>query len=182
MSDDQIQGSVPSDMSSDQSDASHSNSAQSQLDLISANVSRFGYAGDVSETDAFSALSQNSLVVDVRTRAEWSFVGVPAIAPERLVLSEWQAFPDMQVQPDFAQKTAQEVFARSGAKSAEEAPTLFFLCRSGARSRSAAIAMTEAGFAQCFNIQNGFEGVPNEHGHRGIVNGWKASNLPWRQS
>lgn len=153
-----------------------------QSEQINVNVSRFGYAGDVAERDAFEALSHNAIIVDVRTRAEWSFVGLPAIAPEQLVLSEWQVFPDMQVNPDFAEQTGQEILARSGVTSSAEAPQVFFLCRSGARSRSAAIAMTQAGFPQCFNIENGFEGGPDQQGHRGVLNGWKASNLPWRQS
>jgi rhodanese-related sulfurtransferase len=56
------------------------------------------------------------------------------------------------------------------------------LCRSGARSRAAAIALTGAGFAQAFNIGDGFEGDVDPQGHRGNRNGWKAANLPWRQS
>ncbi|MEP0521686.1 MAG: rhodanese-like domain-containing protein [Hyphomicrobiales bacterium] len=153
-----------------------------QTSQIASNVSQFGYAGDVSERHAFVALSHNAIIVDVRTRAEWSFVGVPAIAPEKLVLCEWQVFPDMQVNPAFIEQTRQEIMARSGAAAPGDAPQVFFLCRSGARSRSAAIAMTEAGFPQCFNIENGFEGAPDHQGHRGVVNGWKASDLPWRQS
>lgn len=164
--------------------ASSQSSSQSspQSEQINVNVSRFGYAGDVAGRDAFEALSHKAIIVDVRTRAEWSFVGLPAIAPEQLVLSEWQVFPDMQVNPVFAEQTGQEILARSGVATPADAPQVFFLCRSGARSRSAAIAMTQAGFPQCFNIENGFEGGPDQQGHRGVVNGWKANNLPWRQS
>ncbi|MFK8033003.1 MAG: rhodanese-like domain-containing protein [Hyphomicrobiales bacterium] len=162
---------------------SHSSSQSSaQSEQIRVNVSRIGYAGDVAERDAFEALSHRAIIVDVRTRAEWSFVGLPAIAPEQLVLSEWQVFPDMQVNSAFTEQTGQEILARSGASTPAEAPQVFFLCRSGARSRSAAIAMTQAGFPQCFNIENGFEGGPDQQGHRGVVNGWKANDLPWRQS
>lgn len=162
---------------------SHSSSQSSaESEQIRVNVSRIGYAGDVAERDAFEALSHRAIIVDVRTRAEWSFVGLPAIAPEQLVLSEWQVFPDMQVNSAFAEQTGQEILARSGAATPAEAPQVFFLCRSGARSRSAAIAMTQAGFPQCFNIENGFEGGPDQQGHRGVVNGWKANDLPWRQS
>lgn len=153
-----------------------------QTSQITTNISQFGYAGDVSERDAFDALSHKAIIVDVRTRAEWSFVGVPAIAPEQLVLCEWQVFPDMQVNPSFAEQTAQEVMRRSGAATPGDVPQIYFLCRSGARSRSAAVAMTQAGFPQCFNIKNGFEGIPDQLGHRGVVNGWKANDLPWRQS
>jgi rhodanese-related sulfurtransferase len=63
----------------------------------------------------------------------------------------------------------------------KEAPVLL-LCRSGARSRAAAIALTAAGFGQAINIGDGFEGDTDDEGHRGNRNGWKASNLPWRQS
>lgn len=172
------------DLSSTASETSAQSSANlaQQSESISANVSRQGYAGDVAERDAFQALSTNAIIVDVRTRAEWSFVGLPAASPEQLVLSEWQVFPDMQVNPAFVEQTAKEILTRSGANSPGEAPQVFFLCRSGARSRSAAIAMTQAGFPQCFNIENGFEGVPDQQGHRGVVNGWKANGLPWRQS
>jgi rhodanese-related sulfurtransferase len=58
---------------------------------------------------------------------------------------------------------------------------VFLLCRSGARSRAAAIALTEAGFRQAFNISDGFEGDADQDGHRCNRNGWKAENLPWRQ-
>ena len=72
--------------------------------------------------------------------------------------------------------------ARNGAIYASDpkAPVML-LCRSGARSRAAAIALTEAGFAQAFNIAGGFEGDADGEGHRGNRNGWKAENLPWRQ-
>jgi rhodanese-related sulfurtransferase len=59
--------------------------------------------------------------------------------------------------------------------------TLLFICRSGARSRSAAIAMTQAGFRTCYNVAGGFEGPPDGERHRGKVDGWKAKGLPWVQ-
>ncbi|HZF36618.1 MAG TPA: rhodanese-like domain-containing protein, partial [Candidatus Angelobacter sp.] len=61
-----------------------------------------------------------------------------------------------------------------------EAP-IFFLCRSGARSRAAAMAMTQAGYARCYNIANGFEGNHDAERHRGKAAGWKADGLPWTQ-
>ena len=60
--------------------------------------------------------------------------------------------------------------------------SIYFLCRSGVRSKHAAIAMTEAGWARCFNIASGFEGPPDPAGHRGTVDGWKAQGLPWTQT
>lgn len=145
-------------------------------------VAALGYAGDVSAPDAFAAIADKALIVDVRTRAEWTFVGLPALAPDHLILCEWQIFPDMQVNPDFVTLTGREILARCAADNPADAPAVFFLCRSGTRSRSAAIAMTGAGFPACFNIKDGFEGVPDAQEHRGSVNGWKADDLPWRQS
>ncbi len=144
-------------------------------------VAAIGYAGDVSAPDAYASLADKALIVDVRTGAEWTFVGLPALTPEQLVLCEWQIFPDMQLNPEFVSLAGQEILARSGGDHPADAPAVYFLCRSGARSRAAAIAMTGAGFPACFNIENGFEGVPDAQGHRGRVNGWKADDLPWRQ-
>ncbi|MHA1113507.1 MAG: rhodanese-like domain-containing protein, partial [Alphaproteobacteria bacterium] len=61
------------------------------------------------------------------------------------------------------------------------APTLF-LCRSGARSMAAAMAMTALGHTDCRNIVEGFEGDLNGDHHRGEASGWKAAGLPWEQS
>jgi rhodanese-related sulfurtransferase len=57
-----------------------------------------------------------------------------------------------------------------------------FLCRSGVRSRAAAIAMTRAGFSRAYNIAGGFEGDLDGERHRGAANGWKAAGLPWKQT
>ena len=58
---------------------------------------------------------------------------------------------------------------------------IYFLCRSGARSNSAAMALTQAGYTACFNISEGFEGPHDQNRHRGSTAGWKASGLPWVQ-
>ena len=59
---------------------------------------------------------------------------------------------------------------------------VYFLCRSGARSRAAALAMTQAGQERCYNIADGFEGPLDDKHRRGAVEGWKAHDLPWAQS
>ncbi len=79
---------------------------------------------------------------------------------------------------DFAAQLAAELAARGVSK---DAP-LYFICRSGARSRHAAVAMADAGFTQCFNVAGGFEGPHDPERHRGQVEGWKAAGLPWTQS
>ncbi|ABS61625.1 Rhodanese domain protein [Parvibaculum lavamentivorans DS-1] len=138
------------------------------------------YAGDVAPGDAWRVLQSNpdAVLVDVRTRAEWSFVGLPDLssAGKEPLLMEWQQFPAMALNPGFVDDLAASLGA-----SRKQAP-VFFLCRSGARSRSAAIAMTAAGFSQCFNVAGGFEGDLDSERHRGGRTGWKAAALPWVQS
>ena len=149
--------------------------------MTSANA-RPDYAGDVECADAWTLLQENpqTQLVDVRTAAEWSFVGLPDLSGigRATICVEWQRFPDMAIDPDFAARTAEQL-RRAGA--GPDTPVLF-LCRSGARSRSAAVAMTAAGFGHAYNVAGGFEGDMDQNRHRGTRNGWKASGLPWRQS
>lgn len=114
-------------------------------------------------------------LVDVRTDAEWNFVGLPDLseAGQQPVLISWQVYPSMQVNGSFA-----EHLRKAGLTPLNK---IYFLCRSGARSLAAAQAAQAAGFAQAYNIADGFEGPPDATGHRGTVAGWKAEGLPWRQ-
>lgn len=145
-------------------------------------VNNADYAGDVTSPDAWAMLraEPKAQLIDVRTAAEWAYVGLPDLSDlgREVHCVGWQIFPSMAVNPDFAAQAAEKM-RRAGA--GEQTP-LLFLCRSGARSRAAAIAMTRAGFAKSFNIVNGFEGDLDAERHRGMRNGWKAANLPWRQS
>lgn len=140
------------------------------------------YAGDITPGDAWRILSQDSgaVLVDVRSQAEWSFVGVPDLAPvgKKPILTAWAHFPGMVANTDFLAELTQ---ALAQAGHGDGSPVLF-LCRSGARSRSAAIAATAAGIAPAYNIIAGFEGDLDGDGHRGATGGWKASGLPWRQT
>ena len=137
-----------------------------------------GYAGDVSPATAWKILGERSdaVLIDVRTRAEWNYVGLPDLASigKKPALLEWQVFPSMQPNQDF-------VSALSGAVADKDAPMLF-LCRSGARSAAAAKAMTAAGYSSCFNVADGFEGPLDAQAKRGAAAGWKAAGLPWRQT
>jgi rhodanese-related sulfurtransferase len=137
-----------------------------------------GYAGDITPEVAWKILSQreDAVLVDVRTRAEWNYVGLPDLASlgRKPALIEWQVFPTMQVNAEFVQ-------GLSGALADRDTP-LFFLCRSGVRSVAAAKAMAAAGYSSCFNILDGFEGPLNAQATRGTAAGWKAAGLPWRQT
>lgn len=141
-----------------------------------------GYAGDITPSEAWEILKSDAhaALVDVRTVAEWNYVGLPTLADldKRPVLCEWQRFPQMDVAADFVEMLSRDLEASGVDK---DTPVVF-LCRSGARSRSAAIAMTAAGYTKCFNISGGFEGPHDVQKHRGTVEGWKASGLPWAQA
>lgn len=140
------------------------------------------YAGNMSAREAWEFLKSDpkAQLVDVRTAAEWSFVGVPDLSQlgRALVRVEWQVYPSMERNPKFEAAVAE----RLKAGGATEATPIFFLCRSGARSAAAAAAMTAAGFNKCFNVAAGFEGDLDAQKHRGRANGWKVDGLPWVQA
>lgn len=140
------------------------------------------YAGDVSPKDAWDILARDQVaqIVDVRTAAEWTFVGTPDLHAlgRQPHLVEWHGFPDPRPNPDFVSRTSEKLRA---AGAGPETPVLF-LCRTGGRSRAAAVAMAAAGFVNALNVVGGFEGDPDSQGHRGTTCGWKADGLPWRQS
>ncbi|ROP90734.1 thiosulfate sulfurtransferase [Stella humosa] len=135
------------------------------------------YAGDLSSQEAWRMLAEDAraVLIDVRTRPEWMFVGVPDLSTigKRAAFLSWQSFPTMEVAADFVQSMEKSGIGHD--------QTILFLCRSGARSRSAAIAATKAGYARAFNIGDGFEGPPDSERHRGRITGWKAAGLPWTQ-
>jgi rhodanese-related sulfurtransferase len=132
------------------------------------------YRGDVTPPEAFERLKKNpsAVLIDVRTQPEWTFVGVPQV--DRLVRVSWQVYPQMGVNGNFAE----EVKAMGLSNDVE----ILCICRSGARSASAATALTMAGFSNCWNVAEGFEGDKDANGRRGTSNGWKAHKLPWAQS
>jgi len=114
-------------------------------------------------------------LIDVRTDAEWAFVGLPDLsdAGKQVVLIPWQLFPSMKLNEQFVEQLEAEGVSRED--------KLFFICRSGARSAHAALAVEAAGFTSADNVADGFEGPVDREGHRGRLSGWKADGLPWRQ-
>jgi rhodanese-related sulfurtransferase len=136
-----------------------------------------GYAGDVTSVEAMEILKRDetAVLLDVRSDAEWTFVGRPdlsALGREPVMIS-WQTFPGMAPNGGFVLGVSRSV--------EDKTVPVLVLCRSGQRSRSAAIALTAAGFSDCRNISDGFEGPKDDNGHRNTVTGWRASGLPWQQ-
>jgi rhodanese-related sulfurtransferase len=146
-------------------------------------ASNQGYAGDLTPRDAWSLLSsdKSAVLVDCRSLAEWSFVGVPDLSSigKRTAFVAWQHW---SATPSGPQMTPNARFTDEvqSLGASRDAP-IVFICRSGARSRSAAIAMTQHGYSRCFNLAGGFEGGHDADRHRGHAEGWKATGLPWVQ-
>jgi rhodanese-related sulfurtransferase len=137
------------------------------------------YAGDITPLEAWKMLSDNpeAVLVDVRTDAEWRFVGVPDLSSlgREVVYIEWNT-TDGTRNENFAAELRDQIPPAAGD---EERPVVF-LCRSGNRSIGAAEVATEVGITPSYNVLDGFEGHLNAQGHRGET-GWRATGLPWRQ-
>ena len=128
------------------------------------------YAGALTPQEAFDLLrlAPGARLVDVRTRAEWDWVGrVPGA-----VEIEWNQYPGGVRNPHFLAELNRQV---------EPGVPVLFLCRSGARSDGAARLATEAGYGDCYNILEGFEGDKDANGRRNTTGGWRHSGLPWHQ-
>ena len=139
--------------------------------------------GEVLPHEAWDILQNDpaARLIDVRSRAEWSFVGVPVLpgAPDPIFV-EWATFPGMTPNAAFALEVVE---ALDGAVPSK----LCFLCRSGTRSMRAAHAVAEifdreGKPVECLNVAEGFEGDLDEDRKRGGLNGWKARGLAWQQS
>lgn len=128
------------------------------------------YAGAVTPREAYELLQHapGARLVDVRTRAEWDWVGrVPGS-----VEIEWNQYPGGQRNPDWLAEFKRQI---------DPEALVFFLCRSGARSDAAARLATEHGRNNCYNILEGFEGDKDASGHRSTIGGWRHAGLPWIQ-
>jgi rhodanese-related sulfurtransferase len=129
------------------------------------------YAGALTPREAFALLGAEprAKLIDVRTRAEWEWVGrVPGA-----VLIEWNTWPGDTRNPGFDRELVAQVPDKSQ-------PALF-ICRSGGRSHHAALLAKKLGYALAFNVLEGFEGDKDANGRRATVGGWKVAGLPWSQ-
>ena len=134
------------------------------------------YKGDVTPEEAWKALSENheAVMVDVRTFAEWKCVGVADLSKlsKDNIYIEWVSFPDRALNKNFINELNEAVPSKD--------TPLYFLCRTAVRSVGAAIAATEAGYDNSYNVLEGFEGGSDNQGHRGRTTGWQGLNLPWK--
>lgn len=128
------------------------------------------YAGALTPAEAYEVwkLAPGAKLVDVRTRAEWDWVGR---VPEAVEI-EWLTYPGGKPNLSFAQQLQREV---------DPEALVMFLCRSGGRSDQAARTAAEHGYTEAYNILEGFEGDRDANGQRSHVGGWRHAGLPWQQ-
>jgi rhodanese-related sulfurtransferase len=124
---------------------------------------------------------QSAILVDVRTKEEWGSVGVPELSSlgKTTIFIEWQEYPNMSYNPLFVKGLMEEFKTKPIEK-------IFFICRSGVRSRDAAQTISnhlnDLGMqVKCVNVSEGFEGNLKKDKFGGCSNGWKARGLAWRQ-
>jgi rhodanese-related sulfurtransferase len=141
-----------------------------ELARARAQESKLPYAGAVTPAEA-SELTQTApgaRLVDVRTRAEWDWVGrIPGA-----VEIEWLTYPGNQPNPNFLAQLQHQVDRES---------LVLFICRSGGRSHNAAAIASQAGYAEAYNVLEGFEGDKDANGQRNHIGGWRKAGLPWIQ-
>ena len=126
------------------------------------------YAGALNPLEAWEVLhhAPGAKLIDTRTRAEWDWVGrIPGA-----IEIEWQTYPDGQPNSSFLAQLKRQVDPES---------LVLFICRSGVRSHHAACLATEAGYTECYNVLEGFEGNVDANGQRGKQGGWRLAGLPW---
>lgn len=129
------------------------------------------YEGALLPIEAYEIWQQapGAKLVDVRTRAEWDYVGrIPAAVEIELL-----TYPGNRLNPAFLAELTQQV---------DKEALMMFICRSGGRSHKAAMLAMQAGYTECYNVLEGFEGDKDAAGHRNTKGGWRAAGLPWVQS
>jgi rhodanese-related sulfurtransferase len=141
------------------------------LSLAQTRASDLGlpYSGALTPKEAWEVwqLAPGAKLLDVRTRAEWDWVGrIPGA-----VEIEWTSYPSSQFNVDFLAQLKRQVDKES---------LLMIICRSGVRSHNAASLASEAGYSACYNVLEGFEGTLDSNGQRGKIGGWRFAGLPWK--
>jgi rhodanese-related sulfurtransferase len=142
------------------------------------------YVTEETPQDTWTGLKNttDAVLVDVRTKPEWSFTGIPDLSAlgKKVILLEWRQYPNMSVNESFVVHLLEQLGGSAPSK-------IYFMCRSGVRSMEAANVVNEALSAQglptmCINMQEGFEGDLNLNRQRGLTNGWKSRGLAWGQT
>jgi rhodanese-related sulfurtransferase len=132
-------------------------------------------------------LGPRAYFIDVRTRYEVAYVGLPTVAdanipyvehPEDAPWDDKAGRFKLDVNSDFGPEVARRM---SAAGLGKDAPVLL-ICRSGDRSARAANLLSQLGYTAVYTVVDGFEGdaiVSGDKQGQRLLNGWKNAGLPW---
>lgn len=140
--------------------------------------------------DAYEMVSEapaKVLFIDVRTRGELQFIGMPTPVDAHVPFlietsppqwddanSTFKLVPNPKFVEDAGKRLAQKGLTRDD--------PVIVICQGGLRAARAANALTEAGYTKVYTTIDGFEGDPVADGPRKgerLVNGWRNAGLPW---
>jgi len=141
--------------------------------------------------EAYALASREKvLFIDVRSRAEVNFLGMPTIADANIPYMEmdnmysWDEKKGVfRLEPNSGFTV--EVADRLKQKGMSENDKIIVMCRSGDRSSRAVDLLAKTGFKNVYSVVDGYEGDMAKDGDnkgKRVVNGWKNSNLPWTYS
>jgi rhodanese-related sulfurtransferase len=141
-------------------------------------------------TDAYQMVSEdpaNVLFIDVRTRGELQFIGMPIVVDAHVPFMVEAEPPQWdEISSSFKLvRNADFVAAvdkRLAQKRLTRDATIVVICQGGLRAARAADALTKAGYTTVYTVLDGFEGDPVAEGPmKGLrlVNGWRNAGLPW---
>ena len=132
---------------------------------------------NITSFQCFQRLSEisNSYLIDVRTKPEWEFSGIPDLSSlnKKTIFISWNVYPEMKINSFFEKQIINSKIEKNN--------VVFLICRSGSRSFHSAKFLSSSGYSHCYNVSDGFEGDKNSLNQRSTINGWKYNNLPWKQ-
>ncbi|MCP4932638.1 MAG: sulfurtransferase [bacterium] len=151
------------------------------FELSLSKTTELGLYLNSDEGHRFKTENPKILFLDVRTRAEVNFLGMPDVAdanipikPITTVLAKngkaYQRVDNKEFIPAVADLISRKKF--------DDDPVIFVMCRNGKGSAIATNRLAEAGYTKVYSIVDGYEGDFDANGKR-TVNGWKNAGLPW---
>lgn len=142
---------------------------------------------DAVETYEMMQKDPSVILVDVRTPAEWQFVGYTPMA-QIMIPSVKFDFSEMDdKKPRYKDVVNENFVSEFEAKlfdiGADKESTFVIMCRSGAtRAQPAAKMLDQYGYKNVYIMTDGFEGGKSKTGeHKGyrLKAGWKYNGFPW---
>lgn len=126
-------------------------------------------------------------LIDIRSRAEVSFLGLPERANKHIPYMVMPMMPEfdeakgtykLEINPDFPSDF--QNYAETSGITADT--PIILMCRSGSRSARASDLLFKLGYRNVYSLVDGYEGDKAKEGpHKGhrVKNGWRNAGLAW---